>query len=134
MGADERAEADAWIRRAGGFLAHAETPLAEDPEVECYLAQQAAEMAVKAVFIARGLSHPHIHDMGELLRQLEKRGGPIPDEVDDAIELTDYAIETRYADVESEQPVISEADRQEAARLARVALEWAKSEIARAGE
>ena len=134
MGADERAEADAWIRRAGGFLAHAETPLAEDPEVECYLAQQAAEMAVKAVFIARGIPHPHIHNLEELLGELERRGIAIPDEVDDAADLTDYAIETRYADVESEQPVISEADRQEAARLARVALEWAKGEIARAGK
>ena len=134
MAPDNRDASDAWFRRAAGFLIHAETPLADDPEVECYMAQQAAEMAAKAVFISRGLSHPHIHDLGELLRQLEKRGVPVPDEVDDAADLTDYATKTGYPGLERQEEPLSERDREEAARLARVVLEWAKSEIARAGE
>ena len=130
---DRRAVADAWIRRAEGHLAHAAAPLSKDPEVECFSAQRAAEMAVKAVFIARGFSHPYIHDIAELLGALEREGVAIPDEVDDAADLTDYATKTGYPGLERQEEPLSERDREEAARLARAVLEWAKGEIARAG-
>ena len=131
---DKRAAANVWLRRAEGFLVHAGTALAEDPEVECFAAQQAAEMAVKAVFLAHGIPHPHTHDIAELLGALERRGFVIPDEIDDADSLTDYATETRYAGVKQEQSPVSEEDRVEAARAARAVLEWAKAEIARAAD
>ena len=131
MGVDRKAAASAWIRRAANNLTLADAGLSTDPEVECFLAQQAAEMAVKAVFLARGVLHPRTHNIAELLKGLERMGVSIPDEVDDAADLTDYATDTRYADVEQTRETVSPAERREAVRLARIVLEWAKAEIAR---
>jgi hypothetical protein len=36
----------------------------------CFDAQQAAEKAIKAVFMAQGLAFPYIHDLGRLLTVL----------------------------------------------------------------
>ena len=40
----------------------------------CFESQQAAEKAIKAVFVHRGTSFPYIHDLGELLKRLEGSG------------------------------------------------------------
>jgi HEPN domain-containing protein len=57
-----------WLNRAQSNLARAQKPLAGAYlEDFCFDAQQAAEKAVKAVFIAHGLTFPYIHDLGRLL-------------------------------------------------------------------
>ena len=44
----------------------------------CFDAQQAAEKAVKAVFMACGLTFPFIHDLGRLLALLVQGGIACP--------------------------------------------------------
>ena len=60
-----------WVRRAQSNLARAASPL-PDAYLEdfCFDAQQAAEKAIKAVFMAHGLTFPYIHDLGRLLTVL----------------------------------------------------------------
>ena len=127
MTLNDSANPDAWIQRAEKNLAHADSPMGEGVETECYYAQQAAEMAVKAVYVSAGIPHPYSHDIGELLDGLKARGISAPEEVCAADELTVHAARSRYPGVTN----ATEKDRVEAVRLARAALDWAQSEIAR---
>jgi len=88
---------DEWFRRAESSLAlaGAKTPgvLYEDL---CYQAQQAAEKALKAVFVARKIPYPYTHDINALLSALGQQGLTIPEDLWDAVTLTSYASDTRY--------------------------------------
>ena len=82
-----------WLVRANGDLALAKVPLPEGAFYEdlCFHAQQAAEKAIKAVYVECGLVFRYIHDLDELLSGLERKGVPIPQEVNDVGILTTYA-------------------------------------------
>ncbi len=55
-----------WLNRAQSNLARAVGPLpGAYLEGFCFDAQQAAEKAIKAVFMARGLTFPYIHDLAD---------------------------------------------------------------------
>src|SRR4051794_33646839 len=86
-----------WLIRAKSNLALARSDtvgaLLED---HCFEAQQAAEKAIKAVFIHRGARFPFIHDLDELLSRLEGSGLKIPKYVREADELSPFAVATRY--------------------------------------
>ena len=66
-----------WLNRAGSNLALARNR-APDVYLEdlCFEAQQAAEKAVKAVLIRRGVDFPYVHDLARLLTLLEEGGKP----------------------------------------------------------
>jgi HEPN domain-containing protein len=86
-----------WLRRARSNLALARARSA-DVYLEdlCFEAQQAAEKAVKAVLIHRGVEVPRAHDLARLLSLAQEAGGDVPDEVREAAELTPYAVAGRY--------------------------------------
>ena len=94
----------------------------------CYDAQQAAEKALKAAMVAREIPAPRTHNIGRLIGQLRQGGAAIPDALDAAVHLTDYAGETRYP-----SPfLISDADADKALSSARAILDWARRDLARA--
>jgi hypothetical protein len=74
-----------WLGRAQSNLARAANPL-PDAYLEdfCFDAQQAAEKAIKAVFMAHGLTFPYIHDLGRLLTVLAQAGVRVPQYVQEA--------------------------------------------------
>jgi len=80
-----------WLVRAKGHLALAKQPKPEGAfwEDQCFLAQQAAEKALKAVYQPRGLLFRYTHDLEELGKGLEDHGVPIPPLVKEAIILID---------------------------------------------
>lgn len=65
----------------------------------CFDAQQAAEKAIKGVFIHRGESFPYVHDLDRLLKLLERSGVKIPKYVWKADDLTRFAARPRYPGV-----------------------------------
>src|SRR5437899_1291142 len=86
-----------WLRRARSNLARAKSRIPEAClEDLCFDAQQAAEKAIKAVFIHRGRAFPFTHDLAKLLTTLRRAGLRIPEYVRRAKRLTPYAVETRY--------------------------------------
>ena len=120
---------DYWIRHAESDLAYAlANPKGVLPEHRCYHAQQAAEKAIKAVFVAREMKFKFIHDIDVLLHDLKAGGVTIPAEIEPAGDLTVYASETRYPSIEE----IPESRPEEEIQKARAALKWAKKEIAQA--
>lgn len=65
--------AEDWLTRAGGKLLLARQPLPQGGFWEdlCFMAQQAAELAVKAVYRQYDWRFPFVHDLGHLLDELE---------------------------------------------------------------
>jgi HEPN domain-containing protein len=91
----------------------------------CFHAHQAAEKAIKAVLVAKGISFPKTHNI-RILLDLLPRDLILPPEGEDAVSLTDYAVTCRYpADVEP----VDEQEYQEAMRLAAAIVQWAEKVI-----
>jgi len=118
-----------WLRyaRSDYRLAAIRRPKGVMLDSLCYHAQQAAEKAIKALLLHRGISFPFTHNLKTLLECLPKSVHP-PEEVLQAARLTQYAVSARYPD--DAEPVDSEAERQEALRLARAVLKWVRKEAA----
>lgn len=111
-----------WLNRARSNLIRA---TAEAPGVYledlCYDAQQAAEKALKALLILRGVAFPYVHDLGKLLTLLQQAGIAIPEAVKDAGRLTRFAVGARYPGVS--EPVTYQ-EWQEAVAIAERVVRW----------
>jgi len=122
-----------WLRRAKSNLARARL-LAGQPEVLyedlCFDAQQAAEKALKAVLVQRGVTVPKTHAPAELLTRVEKSGIEVPGEIREATLLTPYAVEARYPGLWEE---VTAADHEEAVRVAERVVAWAET-VTRSGD
>jgi HEPN domain-containing protein len=92
----------------------------------CYDAQQAAEKAVKAVYVSRGLAFRYTHDLADLVVELGRAGCKTPKYLDRAKQLTRFAIETRYPGMAG--PVTARQYRG-AVRIAEAALHWAERQV-----
>jgi HEPN domain-containing protein len=107
-----------WLRYAQEDLSAAETMLGlEDvlPRHICWLAQQAAEKAIKAVLVFLQIEFPRSHDL-DMLRNLVPDGWRLKSEHPDLAELTEWAVEARYP---GDWPEAVEADAWFAASQAR---------------
>ena len=113
-----------WLNRARSNLLRARLEV-EGVYLEdlCFDAQQAAEKAIKAVFIYREVHFPYVHDLVELFTLLEQAGQPIPESVKQAAKLTRFAVVTRYPGLA--EPVTRE-EYEEAVLLAEAVVQWAE--------
>ena len=92
------AEVRRWLRFAREDLTAAEALLRDEgvvPRHVCWLAQQAAEKALKAALVAVDVEFPFRHDL-DALRNLLPPGWRIKSEHPDLAELTEWAVEARY--------------------------------------
>ena len=120
--------AQEWLRRANGNLARAKQskPKGAFWEDLCFDAQQAAEKAIKAVLRFRAIDFPKTHDIRELLTLLDSNGQVIPAEIWDTMDLTDYAVETRYPG--PAEPV-TQKEYRKAVKMAERVVRWAENQI-----
>jgi len=113
-----------WLRYARSDLELARVVRPDEVLFEglCFHAQQAAEKALKAVLIAKGVPPPKTHNIRTLLDLLPQEL-VAPQEIEDAASLTDYAVTSRYpGDFES----VDEEEYKEAVRLAETVVIWAE--------
>src|SRR5215216_4485212 len=119
----------AWLLRARGNLNLAEKGsrlegvLLEDL---CFNAQQAAEKALKAMCLAKGMDIPKTHSLVHLMDILESNGIEIPKTVRDADILTQYAVQSRYPSIMEE---ITKNEYRKALKLATIVVFWAEKMI-----
>jgi HEPN domain-containing protein len=92
----------------------------------CFDAQQAAEKAIKSVFIHHGLRFPYVHDIKRLLRLLVRHGVKIPKYVQRADSLTKYAFEARYP---ARARQVTPRQHRSAVRIAEAVVRWAERQI-----
>ncbi len=116
-----------WLNRARSSLAKAHVR-ADDIYLEdlCFDAQQAAEKAIKAVLVRRGVPFPYVHDLGRLLDLAEGTGPEAPSQVRESIRLTRFAVADRYPGVS--EPV-TEGEFTELLSVAEAVIDWAGREI-----
>lgn len=116
-----------WLRRARGDLAIAKAPLPEGAFYEdlCFHAQQAAEKALKAVYLSNGWTFRYTHDLDTLLSELLEKGLTVPGDVRETDVLSRYAWEARYPGLD--EPIIEE-EYQEAVKMAEAVLTWAAAQ------
>lgn len=113
-----------WLRYARSDLELARVVRPDEVLFEglCFHAQQAAEKALKAVLIAKGVPPPKTHNIRTLLDLLPQEV-IAPQEIEDAASLTDYAVTSRYpGDFES----VDEEEYEETVRLAENVVLWAE--------
>ena len=116
-----------WLNRARSNLAQARAHISEVYlEDLCFDAQQAAEKAIKALLLHRGVKFPYTHDLADLLTLLLKAEQKLPPKVNNAARLTRFAIVTRYPGLS--EPV-TEAEYQDAIGIAEAVLRWAEQRI-----
>jgi HEPN domain-containing protein len=94
----------------------------------CFHAQQAAQKALKAVYLHYGWTFRYVHDLEELITHLRENGLHVPEAVEDAVVLTSYAFEARYPSLA--EPV-SEEEYRQAIKLAQTVVGWAEETIER---
>lgn len=116
-----------WLSRAKSSLSLARQQSQEIYKEDlCFQAQQAAEKAIKAVYIAKGLVFPYVHDISQLLSVLEKNGIHVPIELRATSKLTIYAALTRYPGLGTP---VSKEEYDEAMQMAEAVVTWAETHV-----
>jgi len=118
-----------WLRRARSNLARARDDSGV-PEVLyedlCFDSQQAAEKALKAVLVLKGIDFPRVHSIGHLIELLELGNVKVPQSVKNAASLTHHAVESRYPGISES---VTRKEYLEALELAEKVVDWATSHI-----
>jgi HEPN domain-containing protein len=111
--ADQNEEARRWLRYAEEDLAAAEAALSEvafAPRHACWLAQQAAEKALKAALVFLQVDFPWVHDL-DALRNLLPQQWRVRSERPDLAELSEWAVEARYPPSSAPDPSAQDAQK-----------------------
>ena len=119
-------EFELWLRRAESNLLIAQREPEEGVFFEdlCFEAQQAAEKALKGLLIYLTDDYPRTHSFNVLLARLEPHLH-IPEEIREVVELSDYAVQTRYP---GDYYPVSEEEYRRAVELAERVLRWVQAE------
>ncbi len=132
-GTEYVAEARRWLRYATEDLASARALAASDetaPRQPCWLAQQAAEKALKAALIYRRIDFPRTHDL-DLLCNLLPVDRRALIEASDLAELTEWAVEARYP---GDWPEATPADAARAVATAEQVVRTVHAELMRSAK
>ncbi|HJY80461.1 MAG TPA: HEPN domain-containing protein [Candidatus Binatia bacterium] len=111
-----------WLRYAREDLEAAAALVTQQtvvPRHICWLAQQAAEKALKAILVFLEIDFPWRHDL-DALRNLIPAGWQVKDEHPDLAGLTEWAVEARYP---GDWPDATDADARSAVEQARAVWE-----------
>ena len=116
-----------WIKRAKSSYHYSIATVDDYVGYEdlCYQAQQAAEKAIKALMIYHGIEPEHTHNIRKLLDELEKHV-EVDERVKDAVDLTKFAVVTRYP---GDYDEVTENMYLKAIKTAKTCLDWVESKI-----
>lgn len=92
----------------------------------CFDAQQAAEKAIKALLLHRGVVFPFVHDLAELVTVLQRSGQEVPKPIAEAARLTRFAVETRYPSLAE---AVSREDYDRAITIAAEVIRWVEKHM-----
>lgn len=117
-----------WLARAKGHLSYARLPNPPGGfwEDHCFHAQQAAELALKAVYQERALVFRFTHDLDELFKGLEVSGLVVLPSVREAVVLTRFAVAARYPGIAE---AVTEEECRRAIALAASVVAWAEGQV-----
>jgi HEPN domain-containing protein len=119
----------AWLQRARSDIQVGRAALRTEgvmPEDVCFHAQQCAEKALKALLLHMEIAFPKTHAIEVLLDLLKAHGVSIPGGVDEAFELSEYAVQTRYP---GEWEPVTRSEARHALERAALVLTWVESRL-----
>jgi len=96
------------------------------PEDAAFHAQQCAEKALKALLFSLSIPFPKTHAIEVLLDLLKEAGLNIPENVDEAFELSQYAVQTRYP---GEWEPVTKSEAKHSLDRAAFVLRWVEAQI-----
>jgi HEPN domain-containing protein len=116
-----------WIERAKSSLELAQAKIVHHIYYEdlCYQSQQTVEKALKGLLIYYGVDPEFTHNIELLLKEL-KKFTEIPENIEDAVRLTDYAVQTRYP---GEYDEVTKEEYEKSIKIAKDCLSWVESKI-----
>jgi HEPN domain-containing protein len=128
MDSDHHSSPQDWLKRAKSNLIRAKGPKHEDVFWEdlCFDAQQAAEKALKALLLFHNIPFRFVHDIAELLTNLEQNGINLPNDIRATAELSNYSVQARYPG--PIEPITKE-EYQEAVKMAERVFSWVQEQI-----
>jgi HEPN domain-containing protein len=115
-----------WIALANGDYEAAQLLLPTKPYLACYHSQQAAEKALKAIYVAYGIPFSFVHAIGELMDGLSDRHPQLLQLRRYAAILTLYEANSRYINVSTginPMKEFTEENGREAIQMAREILQ-----------
>jgi HEPN domain-containing protein len=118
-----------WLNRAKSNLARATADINISNiylEDLCFDAQQAAEKAIKALLLFRGVVFPFVHDLAELVTVLQRSGEEVPPSIAEAARLTRFAVETRYPSLAE---AVTREDYNRAVAIAAEVIRWVEKHM-----
>lgn len=118
-----------WLNRAKSNLARATADINLSNiylEDLCFDAQQAAEKAIKALLLFRGIVFPFVHDLAELVTVLQRNGEEVPPSIAEAARLTRFAVETRYPSLAE---AVTREDYNRAVAIAAEVIRWVEKHM-----
>ena len=118
---------ESWLERAESSYELSKANINQIIYLEdlCYQAQQSVEKAFKGLLIYYGIEPEFTHNIGILLNEIEKFI-EIPDNIKESMNLTNFAVQTRYP---GEYADVTEEEHENAVKIARVCLDWVKKII-----
>jgi len=121
-------DAKVWMQYSESDLRAAKTLFESTdffPVQICFLSQQYAEKALKAVLVFEDVYFPKIHDL-DRLRDLIPEGWKAKEQFPDLAELTIWAVESRYPGL---TPNVTEKEAADALQLAEAVFEAVATEL-----
>jgi HEPN domain-containing protein len=118
---------ETWIERAKGSLELAQAKIIRYIHYEdlCFQLQQAVEKALKGFLIYYGVEPEFTHNIEILLKEL-KKFTEIPENIKEAAQLTNYAVQTRYP---GEYDEITQEEYEKSLETAKECLDWIENKI-----
>ena len=116
-----------WIERAKSSLELAQVKIIRYIQYEdlCFQVQQAVEKALKGLLIFYNVEPEFTHNIELLIDEL-KKFTDIPEKINEATELTNYAVQTRYP---GEYDEITKEEYEKAVKIAKDCLDWVENKI-----
>jgi HEPN domain-containing protein len=118
---------ESWIERAKSSLELAQAKIIRHIHYEdlCFQLQQAAEKALKGLLIYYGREPEFTHNIEILLKEI-RNFTPIPENIKEAVQLTNYAVQTRYP---GEYEEITKEEYEDSIKIATLCLDWVENKI-----
>jgi len=118
---------ESWLDRAKSSYELSKAKISDIIYFEdlCYQAQQTVEKSLKGFLIYFCIEPEFTHNISKLLTELEKYV-EIPDNILEAIKLTNYAVQTRYPNAYEE---ITKEEYENSLRVAKSCLDWVENKI-----
>jgi len=118
-----------WLIRAKSNLERAKAGKFVDDilfEDLCFDCQQVVEKSLKALMIQLDIVFPWTHSITRLLELIEEKGFLLPENIKDALTLSDYAVMTRYP---GEYEAVTEQEYREALEAACLVFDWVLHQV-----